>query len=209
MTMCTPLVLLVVLSAGISLRAESVTAPAVPTWWSNPDCQLVYFAVIEGCYRSGLQNEAVDAIITPPTPDQPGVKTCFVFQCDLCHAAYEGFVTYRRRQSFLGGSADTFGPGVSAEVIAALKDPTPSTRVITMGKLMRPWIRERVRSMNLSADDLRLMAERFLVHINKGKQLLTEYRKEPGSVYEEWNFYGYCQACEASEEIRELIPSGN
>ena len=81
-------------------------------------CQFVFFAVLEGLYRDGVQNEVVDAIIGLAPKQGEQVKTHFVFRCELCHATYEAFKAYRQRPMFMNAKgASTFGDGVDLELL--------------------------------------------------------------------------------------------
>ena len=82
-------------------------------WQKEEMCQFVFFAVLEGLYRDGIQNEIVDAIIGEKILKKDDkVKTHFVFRCKLCHATYEAFRTYRNRPAFMQTKgASTFGKG--------------------------------------------------------------------------------------------------
>ena len=78
---------------------------------------------LEGLYRDGVSSEVVDLIVNPKRDMDNKVKHVFVFECDICHAAYEAFVLYGKRQTFQKTAGrDTFGKGVDAKIIEELKN---------------------------------------------------------------------------------------
>jgi hypothetical protein len=46
------------------------------------------------------------------------------------------------------------------------------------------------------------MKTKFKKYAREGSDLLSKMRRQPGSVYINWNFYGTCQACEASKDFK-------
>lgn len=189
-------------------NAASAKRPAAPqvntqAWRDDPVCQMVFFAVLEGLYTDGVSDEVVDLIVPPKTDLDNNVKRCFVFRCPLCHAAYEAFVLYQRRQAFNGTDEkkSTFGKGVDKGIIEALKSDEAHTRVFAMGRLIRPWIQRRFDMMNLDAEQKQAMLDKLIAYAGAGNTMFGEYRNDKNSVYFEWQFYGGCQACEAAKDI--------
>ena len=88
-------------------------------WQKEEMCQFVFFAVLEGLYRDGVQNEIVDAIIGEKILKKDDkVKAHFVFRCKLCHATYEAFRTYRNRPAFMQAKGvSTFGKGADLSLL--------------------------------------------------------------------------------------------
>lgn len=178
-------------------------APASEAWRQDPVCQMVFFAVLEGLYTDGVQDEVVDLIVPPKTDLDTNVKHCFVFRCPMCHAAYEAFVLYQRRQSFQGASDEksTFGQGVEPAIIKDLKSDKPMERVFALGRLIRPWLDKRIRSQNISKAEREQMIQQILEYAKRGNSLFLAYRSDSKSVYHDWQFYGGCQACAAAQAI--------
>ena len=101
-------ILIALLALGLCLpvlaqdRPKSGAALRNVEWQKEEMCQFVFFAVLEGLYRDGVQNKIVDAIIGEKIVKKDDkVKTHFVFRCKLCHATYEAFRTYRNRPAFM------------------------------------------------------------------------------------------------------------
>lgn len=175
------------------------------TWQNDPTCQFVFFAVLEGLYTDGVQDEIVELIVAPDDPDvreRSGVEHCFVFKCELCHAVYEAFVLYKNRQPFANAKGKTtFGKGADQKILEDLKSTDSQPRVFAMGSLIRPWIQRRIAQQRMTVDEQKDLAKRIAKYAIEGRELLVEHRRDKETVYVDWNFYGSCQACEAVEDI--------
>ncbi|HYE19935.1 MAG TPA: hypothetical protein VEA69_15910 [Tepidisphaeraceae bacterium] len=188
-------------AAAVALPAVSVEPPSAK-WRTDPACQLVFFAVLEGLYTDGVPDEAVNLIV-PPDAGGDGVKHSFVFRCPLCHAAYEAFVLYQNRTAFNGSGEkrSTMGGAFDPKVLEGLKSKEVRTRVYTMGAMIRPWIERRMRMTQMGEAEQKALLKRLLDYAAEGDKLFRTLRAEPGSVYREWMFYGGCQACEAAQHV--------
>lgn len=183
---------------------EPAPEKAHVVWQDDPLCQFVFFAVLEGLYRDGVQNEVVDAILAADvdSPDDK-IKRCFVFKCELCHAVYEAFNLYRARPPFANaGGKVAFGEGVDPAILEKLEGDDVRARVYAMGSLIRPWIQHRVEGTRMTDAEKAAMKKKFKEYAKEGTELLSKFRRDPGSVYIDWNFYGTCQACEASKDFK-------
>ena len=172
--------------------------------WQNDElCQFVFFAVLEGLYRDGVQNEAVDAVIGETIKNKEDkMKRHFVFRCELCHATYEAFRVYRARPLFTNAKgASTFGKGISPEVLKKLSSMEARTRVYAMGKLIRPWIMHRIEETRKTAEEKTAMKKAFMKYVQEGSDLLSAHKKARDGFYLNWSFYGSCQACEAAKDL--------
>lgn len=198
-----PLTLIAILITPIALAVKP--AENNVKWREDPLCQFVFFAVLEGLYRDGVQNEVVDLVLgkdLEPLKEEEEIKRNFVFQCELCHATYEAFKTYRARPAFANSAGQsTFGKGVPGDHLTKLKHDDAATRVIAMGDLVRPWIQQRVVTHRLTEEEQAAMKKEFNVYLKKGAAKLEQLKKEPNSVYVDWIFYGTCQACEAAKDF--------
>ncbi|MEZ0266342.1 MAG: hypothetical protein ACAI43_16555 [Phycisphaerae bacterium] len=189
------------------LPAVSVEPPSAK-WRTDPACQLVFFAVLEGLYTDGVPDEAVNLIV-PPDAGGEGVKHSFVFRCPLCHAAYEAFVLYQNRTAFNGSGEkrSTMGGAFDPKVLESLKSKDVRTRVYTMGAMIRPWIERRMKMTQMGEAEQKALLKRLLDYAAEGDRLFRTLRAQPGSVYQEWMFYGGCQACEAAQEVGKKVMS--
>ena len=125
-------------------------------WPESRSSQLIFFAVLEGLYRDGVPNSDVDLII-PPGKDGGATFTPehFVYACPLCHPAFEALRLYRQRQEFFGLKAriNEFGPGLSGEIAAQVRNPDPTQRRQAVEKLISRWVSERLEMMRLTKDE--------------------------------------------------------
>ena len=171
-------------------------------WQNDPMCQFVFFAVLEGLYRDGIPNEVVDQVLGEPAErGEEGLKRCFVFRCELCHATYEAFRAYRARPAFQeaeGPSAFSAAPDMK-ELVDSLRSEKARSRVYAMGDLVRPWIVHRVEETRRTDEEKQAMIKEFKRYARDGAERLREYTMKKDQFYLDWNFYGSCQACEAAE----------
>ncbi|MDE0819731.1 MAG: hypothetical protein OSA95_01330 [Opitutales bacterium] len=173
------------------------------SWQQDELCQFVFFAVLEGLYRDGIQNEVVDAVIGEKiSKKEDKMKTHFVFRCELCHATYEAFRIYRARPAFTDAKgASTFGKGVGPDVLKDLSSKDARTRVYSMGRLIRPWIMHRIEETRKTAAEKTAMKKAFATYVREGADLLNAHKKAKDGFYLDWRFYGSCQACEAAKDL--------
>ncbi|MEX2216153.1 MAG: hypothetical protein WD768_18725 [Phycisphaeraceae bacterium] len=191
------------------IRTKTLSPPT-QEWRNDPACQLVFFAVLEGLYTDGVPDEVVNLIVPPASKDSKddheSVKRCFVFRCPLCHAAYEAFVLYQRRQAFHGSDEknSTFGKNFDRKIVEGLKSDQASVRVFAMGAMIRPWIERRMNMLNMSDGEQKVLLDKLLKFAGEGNDIFNQY-KGRWSVYAEWMFYGGCQACEAARTVAEKM----
>jgi hypothetical protein len=192
-------------------RVATVATNAAPDpmsdaekWRKDPICQMVFFAILEGLYTDGVPSEAVDLIVPPKTDLDTNVKHSFVFRCPLCHAAYEAFILYQRRQAFHGSEekASTFATNrFDKKLMQGLSSSSIRTRVYTMGAMVQPWIDRRIKMMNLTPAGKTNLMNKFLAYAKDGNNKFRKLRGDRDSIYFQWQFYGGCQACQAAINI--------
>ena len=194
--------LLLPLSPPLQAAEEDPSKESV-AWQDDELCQFVFFAVLEGLYRDGVQNEVVDAIIGDLVEKKEDkVKTHFVFRCELCHATYEAFRAYRTRPTFMDTKdRSSFGKGVDLERLEELGSEDARTRVYAMGKLVRPWIMHRIEETRKTPEEKTAMKKAFRKYVEEGRLLLEAHQAAKDEFYLDWSFYGSCQACEAAEDL--------
>jgi hypothetical protein len=199
--------LVAVVLFSVAHAAEEPKAAAKPDsdlvkWQDSEAGQFVYFAVLEGLFRDGVPNDVVDLVINPARDLDNKVKHVFVLECDICHAAYEAFVFYRKRQVFQkSGGRDTFGNGVKEQIVTGLKHEDARTRVYALGAMMRPWILARVEQQKLSREKQEELVTVLLNFKSEANKKLDVLRKSD-PLYKDWGvWYGGCQACEAATDI--------
>ncbi len=190
-------------------KAATTLPPPSESWRQDPACQMVFFAVLEGLYTEGVPDEVVDLIV-PPVKEgniDASVQRCFVFRCPLCHAAYEAFVLYQRRQGFHGSGEkkSTFGKGFDIKITESLRSDEPRVRVFAMGNMIRPWIEKRIKSMKLTPQQNAELLDKLVKYAGEGDQMFKNYKTDRNSIYFQWQFYGGCQACEAAKIVAKQI----
>ena len=201
------LIALLTLGLCLPLLAQNKPKPDVANrnveWQKEEMCQFVFFAVLEGLYRDGIQNEIVDAIIGEKIVKKENkVKTHFVFRCKLCHATYEAFRTYRNRPAFMQTKgASTFGKGVDLNGLKKLRSNDARTRIYAMGALVRPWIMHRIKETRKTPEEKTAMKKQFEKYAQEGADLLKTHKRAKDGFYLDWSFYGSCQACEAAKDL--------
>lgn len=179
-------------------------APKKSVEWQNDEmCQFVFFAVLEGLYRDGIQNEIVDAVIGEKVDKKENkMKTHFVFRCELCHATFEAFRTYRNRPTFTDAKgASTFGKGADLKLLKELGSKDARTRIYSMGRLIRPWIMHRIEETRKTPAEKTAMKKKFAAYASEGKEILEAHQAAKDGFYLDWKFYGSCQACEAAKDL--------
>ena len=205
--MKTTLIALFALALCLPLSAQDKPKPDAAKinleWQKEEMCQFVFFAVLEGLYRDGVQNEIVDAIIGDKIEKKENkVKTHFVFRCKLCHATYEAFRTYRNRPVFMQTKgASTFGKGADLALLKQLGSKDARTRIYSMGALVRPWIMHRIKETRKTPEEKTAMKKRFEQYAQEGANLLRTHKRAKDGFYLDWSFYGSCQACEAAKDL--------
>ena len=203
------LVLIALMGLGLSLPVLAKDKPKPGTtarnveWQKEEMCQFVFFAVLEGLYRDGVQNEIVDAIIGDKILNKEDkVKTHFVFRCKLCHATYEAFRTYRNRPVFMQAKGvSTFGKGANLSTLRKLRSKDAQTRIQAMGAMVRPWILHRIKETRKTPEEKIAMRKQFMKYAQEGDSLLRAHKRSKDGYYLDWSFYGSCQACEAAKDL--------
>ncbi len=197
------LIQLVFQSAAVAAEPRPGATGRAVEWQKEKMCQFVFFAVLEGLYRDGVQNEIVDAVIGEKVKkEEDKVKMHFVFRCKLCHATYEAFRAYRNRPVFKGAKGvSSFGKGADLKLLGKLRSKDARTRVYAMGGLVRPWIMYRIEDTRKTPKEKTAMKKKFHDYAQEGATLLKAHMKEKDAFYLDWRFYGNCQACEAAEDL--------
>jgi len=203
------LALIALMGLGLSLPVLAKDKPKPGTtarnveWQKEEMCQFVFFAVLEGLYRDGVQNEIVDAINGEKILKKDDkVKAHFVFRCKLCHATYEAFRTYRNRPAFMQAKGvSTFGKGTDLSLLKKLRSKDARTRIYAMGAMVRPWIMHRIKETRKTPEEKSAMREQFMKYAQEGDSLLRAHKRAKDGYYLDWSFYGSCQACEAAKDL--------
>jgi hypothetical protein len=159
----------------------------------------IFFAVLEGCYVDGTDNESVDHMLA--VDERSGRPENFVWSCPICMPARDALRVYRARPEFDGrkDAIDTFGPGLDAETIQALASPFLDIRQSAINKRVDHWLAKRVETLRLNdfekAEWQRAMEEMR----KKGMAMLAAYKTEsrPGT-YAEMKTCPFCEAANSA-----------
>ena len=155
--------------------------------------QEIFFAVLEGLYRDGVATEVVEQILV--TDEVTGYPANFIWCCPICMPALDAFNLYRARPRFvaLKNHEDTFGEGLSDEVITRLESPVMQVRQGAIRELVENWVRRRVDSQNLTYDERLRFEENMRMRRKQGMEFLHSYQEQGlGGSYVEMNDCAFC-----------------
>ena len=154
--------------------------------FADPVNRMMYFAVLEGCYRDGLNNKTVDLIL-PKDPKDGRLMTeyNFVYSCPLCMPTIEALSSYRARVPFYDKlGSDTFGKGLPEEVLAALANPERRTRLAEVQKLVNGWVQTYLADRRLTDAERAAWAVALEDRRKRGAEALKQLRNaEHGDFY--------------------------
>jgi hypothetical protein len=153
---------------------------------------MVFFAVLEGLYRDGVSNEAVDRILL--CDPESGRYLHFVYACPICTPALDAFRTYRNRAPFYGRKTfrDTLGPGLAQATIEALESEEIQVRLSSIEGLVRSWVSRRLDGMRLTPEERAQWTMDFELGRKIGMSLLSSSADLPGR--ELVNTCAFCDA---------------
>ncbi len=175
-------------------------------WKQDPVCQMVFFAVLEGLYSDGVNDDVVENIIGPKCDledaelMQERIRRSFVLKCPLCQATFEAFVAYQNRPRFSDGTgASHFGEGLGEDLREGLLSQNSQNRLHMLKVPVQKWISKKLKSSQFSEEQIAEWAQRIEKRGGEGKsQLMT--LMESDESYKEWSPYWGCAACNGSTE---------
>ncbi|MDE0958932.1 MAG: hypothetical protein OSB12_09885, partial [Planctomycetota bacterium] len=156
--------------------------------------QLIFFGVLEGLYREGVETRVASAIATIDEP--AGIPHNFVYGCPICMPALDAFRVYAARLGFYRDKrgCDTFGSGLDPAVQASLLSDDSQQRRDALQRLIDRWVDERISNSGFDdqqREDLTLSLREMR---KKGMGLLYQFQSEEGpDLY--LDFYRDWQAC--------------
>lgn len=155
----------------------------------------IFFAVLEGLYTDGVDNETVDKVAA--IDDITHYPANFVYACPICMPAFDAFRTYRARPEFYGlkGRSDTFGEGLSRDVKIKLASPDLHERQGAVRELIEGWIRRHMDRLRLT-DEERARWTQLMAEMRKqGMFYLEQYRSSNlGGSYGQMKECPFCEA---------------
>ena len=172
-------------------------------WFSDETSQFVFFAVLKGLYRDGLSTETVELIVPRKDGDSRPSMENFIYTCPLCHPSFEAFRIYLCRKPFYGqkgSSVGTFGKGLPAATISALKSTDGKKKRGMIRQLISKWVQHRLDSMNLTNKALQEWQEKLKKLHDVGTASLKRFKENSNgkyykNLYQDWE---ECPACEGS-----------
>ena len=136
---------------GPLCRDAQDTARQPRTWTHDEFHQEIFFAVLEGLYRSGVDDEVVDAVCEVDA--STGMQRYFIQGCPICTPALDAFRLYRGRPvlSLPKGREDrrTFGSGLAAEVRERLLSPNGDLHHEAIMNLVQNWMSAHMNALRL------------------------------------------------------------
>ena len=167
------------------------SSQATANWHQNPECQAVFFTVLEGLYRDGISAEIVDTVIGTVEDNQ--LKKSFIFRCQLCHACYEAFALYQRRPTFHGTDGkNTIGKReVPQQIVDDLKSGNIMKFNDAFATIVQPWIKADLRERLARGEDGLELMKKYVKLAEEGNRIRQSYLR--------------CQACDAIGSIAEAM----
>lgn len=168
---------LAVAFAAAALPTMQEQETAARTAATPGDRATIFYAVLEGLYDEGVDNDDVDVLLR----EDPKTKALmhFVYGCPLCHPAIDALRLYRGRPKFHGlkGEADTFGPGLSAPERGQLQNADIVVRLGVLQGFIERSLQRKLSSMRLTKDE-RTAWHRALAEMReKGGEFLARARE--------------------------------
>jgi hypothetical protein len=115
----------------------------------SPDLRReLFFAVLEGLYEDGVENDVVDALLQPDP--ETGSPMSFVWGCPICMPSFDALRLYRARPRLTDKlERDTFGPGLAPVVRERLLSSSFEERQRALEPLVRSWVERRMARLRL------------------------------------------------------------
>jgi len=177
--------------ADTKIVTEKPGAKKTADWHKNPECQAVFFTVMEGLYRDGVPQEVVDLVIGHV--ESNNVDKSFIFRCKLCHACYEAFALYQRRPDFNGteGRNTVGSKEIPEEVMTGLRSSNPKVFGPAFATIIQPWIKADLEERLANGEEGLELMQRYVELAKEGNALVTTYTR--------------CQACDAIGDLAKAI----
>ena len=131
----------------------------------------LFFAVLQGLYRDGVQDEAIEGFLVK---NDAGGYALFVKACPICMPALDAFRLYAGRPEFHGlkDPSDTFGEGISPELLAAATGKDMKARFEVLHDLVKRWVADYLDSQRLNPEEREAWRHAMEVGRKKGMSFL-------------------------------------
>ena len=163
--------------------------------------QELFFAVLEGLYRDGVDNEIVDRVLT--IDPKSGYPELFVYACPICMPSYDAFLVYRARAKFYGRKfdADTFGGGLDAATRARFLSSDRDTRWTALNQMVERYVARRLDDLQLSERERSDFHCKMEEMRKKGMSMLYSYQSDDAALY--YPGMKACALCDAANSASE------
>lgn len=173
--------------------------------------RFVFYAVLEGCFESGLTQEEIDLIIPvrPDKEDRRSITANLVYTCPLCSPAFDAFRLYSDRRLFISQMSksacyNTFGQGLGEDVKAQLAQAGAPCRA-AIQQLIGSWIEARMTRLRLTEEEASDLRSRLAEMRKEGEKALGEFQKgshgeELQKNYQDWE---ECPVCSGAAPMAE------
>ncbi|HIA27865.1 MAG TPA: hypothetical protein EYN79_07075 [Planctomycetes bacterium] len=164
--------------------------------------QLIFFAVIEGLYRDGVDTRTASAIAEIEEP--AGIPHNFVYACPICTPALDAVRLYAARPGFYRDKQgrDTFGPGLDPELDERLLSADVKDRRKALQDLIEKWVDERIATSGFDEEKRGALLMAFREMRKQGMGLLQQFQSEEGpdiylDFYRDWDA---CPSCDGAND---------
>ena len=166
-----------------------------PPWESAAE-RLIFHAVLQGAFETGIGDDAVDAILEQ---DAEGRYSYFVYACPICHPALNALRVYRQRPVFLGDKAQrrAFGFGLSQEERTQLLSPDFGVRHEAIRARIERWVEAYIAKLRLSEEEHASLEHDMQDLRKRGMERLRSYRRE-GGYYAVEPWMKSCALCDGA-----------
>lgn len=176
--------------------------PVGPSMAHEQVQQLIFFAVLEGLYRDGVDTEVASAICVIEEP--AGIPHNFVYGCPICTPALDAVRLYAARPGFYRDKIgrDTFGSGLDPALRQRLLSDDLGQRRKALQQLIEQWVDGRVATSGFDADQQAALSLAFKEMRKKGMGLLQQFQSEQGpdiylDFYRDWET---CPSCDGAND---------
>ncbi len=158
---------------------------------ADDNYRTVMFAVLEGLYEAGVENDVVDRVLMPDPETNEAMH--FVPGCPICQPALTAFRMYRERPSLGLKGGDTFGPGVHEDIRARLESEVFEDRMRGVWDIIEASIRKRIERMRLTPEERAEWEQSMAERRKKGMAML---KRSAGAIAQS----DRCAACDAAND---------
>lgn len=171
--------------------------PAPPEESFDRYHQGIFFAVLEGLYRDGVSSAAARAIVE--LDPLSGYPLSFVQGCPICTPAMDAFQLYLARPAFYARKvpADTFGQGLSEEVVARLTGPDRTARRAALRELVEGWVDGWLDRQRLDPGERDRWRAALSERSKRGMDMLAELQQTGLGLYGDFDECPLCLGAEA------------